>query len=56
MVKAVFWESWMAICVIHVEEEKITNQEIQEKVVPVQVRRYEGLDTEKEGTDSQGGN
>ena len=54
MVKAVFYESWMAICVIYVEGEKIANQEIQEKVVLVQVGRCEGLDIEREGIGSQG--
>lgn len=56
MVKAVFYESWVAICVIYVEGEKIANQEIQEKVVTVQVGRYEGLDIEREGIGSQGEN
>lgn len=53
MVKAVFYESWVAI---YVEGEKIANQEIQEKVVTVQVGRYEGLDIEREGIGSQGEN
>lgn len=53
VVKAMFQETWAATYVIYTEGEMIANKAIQETVVIVQVRRYEGLDIEEEGTDSQ---